>query len=520
MKWYWKIIVGFASLIVLILVLNIGLNWWIKFQLPQIINENNDSPYAITYKKIDVSLLNSNIKANDIIIIPKAALKDTTNKSGIYAKVKSVEVKEFKIWALLFSNKIKAKSITVNTPKVILYKKSRKRTNYSSSLRVSVVAPFEKIIAVSDVYLDHGDLKIIDLKNNKALLSVQNIKVQIDGIVITETILKNSIPFYFKNYAFTCDSLYYRANAFYHLKTRKIKTSKTDLVINHFEMIPEYTRAVFVKKIPQEKDLFTVRSNAIVVQKMNWGFKQEDFFFHSQSVALQDLSANIYRSKIPADDLKKKPLYNKILRDLKFDLKVDTLKISDALVEYEEEKSFDKGAGKLTFNKFNLTATAIRSGFKQQKLADLQIKINCRFMNTSPLRVDWRFNVMDQSDGFKIKGDILNFDVEKIVPFTKPYMNVTAKGILNEVHFNFTGNDYKSRGTFAVKYDDLKFIVFKKDDRKKKNKLLTFVGNLFVKNDTKKKLKEAQIELERIPEKSFYNFLWRSIAEGLKKILI
>ena len=520
MKWQWKIVVAVAFLLVLILVLNIGLNWWIKFQLPKIINEKNESSYVITYKKIDVSLLDSNIKANDIVIIPKTALTDTINKSGIYAKVKSVEVKEFKLWSLLFSDKIKARSITINTPKLILYKKSQKTGNYSSKVRSSVVAPFEKIIAVSDIYLDHGDIKIIDFHTNAALLSVQNVKLQLNGIIITETILKNTVPFYFQNYAFTCDSLYYRASNFYHVKTHVIKASKSDLIVNHFELIPEYSRAAFVKKIPQEKDLFTVLSTAIVVQKMKWGFKQQDFFFHSQCIALNDLTANIYRSKIPADDLKKKPLYNKLLRDLKFDLKLDTLKITNALLQYEEEKSFDKGAGKLSFNKFNLTATHIRSGFKQQKLADLEININCRFMNTSPLSVNWRFNVMDKSDGFKIKGAIRNFEIEKIIPFSKPYMNVTAKGILNEMHFNFIGNDRKNQGTFSVKYDDLKLTVYKKEDRKKKNKLLTFVANLFVKNDTKKKLKEAQINVDRIPEKSFYNFLWRSIAEGLEKILI
>jgi hypothetical protein len=32
-----------------------------------------------------------------------------------------------------------------------------------------------------------------------------------------------------------------------------------------------------------------------------------------------------------------------------------------------------------------------------------------------------------------------------------------------------------------------------------------------------KKAKKAAVEIERILEKSFYNFLWRSIAESLKK---
>ncbi|UPT69285.1 MAG: hypothetical protein M0D53_08595 [Flavobacterium sp. JAD_PAG50586_2] len=141
-------------------------------------------------------------------------------------------------------------------------------------------------------------------------------------------------------------------------------------------------------------------------------------------------------------------------------------------------------------------------------------------MNDCPFDVNWKLNVMDKADGFNINGRLTSFDASKIIPFSKPYINVTTKGTLDEVRFNFTGNDNISSGTFAVEYDDLKFTIYKKDNPKKKNKLLTFVAKIFVKKDTKDKLKSTDIEVKRIPEKSFYNLLWRSVQEGLKKILV
>ncbi|HMK06154.1 MAG TPA: hypothetical protein VK476_01405, partial [Flavobacterium sp.] len=306
----------------------------------------------------------------------------------------------------------------------------------------------------------------------------------------------------------------------YDIITKKIKSTNKDLSIAEFKLAPKYSRRQFVKNLKTEKDLFNISVKTITLKNLDWGYNDNDLFVRTQLATINNCHADIYRNKLPADDLTKKSLYNKLLRDLDFELKVDTLKLKNSLVVYEEEKSFDKGSGKLIFNHFYMTATNICSGFKKKKLADLNIKIKCRFMNTSPLDVAWRLNVMDKTDGFNIKGRLLNFDAEKIVPFTKPYINVTTKGIINEVHFNFIGNDIKDSGGFAVKYDDLKFTVYKKDDRKKKNKFLSAIGNLFVKNDTKGKIKEAHVELERIQEKSFYNFLWRSVAEGLKKILI
>jgi hypothetical protein len=515
MKWYWKVLIGFASLILLATLVDIGLNIWIKSQLPKIINTKNDSAYYITYKNINVSLWNGHIKANQMVIVPKFSLKNNKDKSGIYATVQSVEVHEFKVWSLLFSDKLKAKSITVNQPHVILYQKDTNENSINS-----VVAPFEKIITVTDIYLNHGAIKIINLKNNKAVLNVSNINLNLDGIVISEKTLANKIPFQFSNYKLTCDSIYYHPNEFYYIKTNKLVSTKSNLKLDSFQMLPTYSRGEFISKMKNEKDIYTMLCDSVSLTKIDWGFKSDDFFFHCNAITLNNLTANIYRSKEPADDLTKKVLYNKLLRDLKFDLKVDTLKIKNSLIEYEEEKKSENGAGKIIFSSFNLTATSICSGFSKEKTPDINIKANCKFMKTAPLNVVWKFNVRDKTDGFNIQGTLTNFDAENLVVFTKPYMNVTAKGILDRVHFNFSGNDKIISGQLAVEYDDLKFTIYKKDDRRKKNKLLTFIAKIFIKKDTKEKLKEANIEIERIPEKSFYNLLWRGIADGLIKILV
>lgn len=514
-----KAIIGILIFIAAVLFMGFGVDLWIKYQLPKMLSEKNKSAYAITYKSLDYSLIDGFIKATDIIIVPKTAAKNQSIKSGIYATVQSVEVRNFKIWSILFGNQIKARSITVTSPEIILYKQNEKAVN-PKNIRESVVAPFEKVISVSDVYLYNGDAKIIYTKTNKALLNVANINLQLEGIKVDEQTLQKKIPFAFEKYSVKCDSLYYRPNPFYHFTTQKINATRSDLKISAFKMIPEYTRREFVKKIAKEKDLFVIAAKDVHVKKLDWGFASEVLFVNADAVNLDGVSADIYRNKLPEDDLSKKYLYNKLLRDLDFNLKIDTLRVRHSLLAYEEEKSFDKGSGKLVFSKFNLTATNICSGFQKKKLPNLNIAINCKFMDAAPMWVKWKLNVLDKTDGFNIKGQISHIGSEKINAFTKPYINATTEGTLHEVFFNFTGNDERSYGEFALKYDDFKLVVYQKNDRKKKNKFLTAVGNLFVKNDTKGQVKGAKVEVERIPEKSFYNFFWRNIADGLVKIFI
>jgi hypothetical protein len=141
-------------------------------------------------------------------------------------------------------------------------------------------------------------------------------------------------------------------------------------------------------------------------------------------------------------------------------------------------------------------------------------------MKNSPLDVDWRFNVLDKSDGFHIQGVISNFDVGAMTRFTKPYINSTFTGTFNKYRFNFYGNDNGSKGNASLDYEDLKVKLYQKKNPEKESKLKTAVANLLVKIDSKEKAKTAEVEVERLQDRSFYNLLWRSIAESLKKILI
>ncbi len=511
-----KIIIGIVCLFTFLLIANYGLNLWLTNQLPKVIKEKNSTPYHFDYKELKVDLFPSNIYLTNLVVSPKIKPKDSAAKIGVYGNTKSIIITNFSIWQFIFNDIIKAKSITIEQPDVILYQKEKNTKN----IRKEISEPFEKLILVSNIYLTKGKLAVISTDDNKIILSTQNITTKLEEIIINDAILENKIPFLFDNYTLSCDSLLYKPNDFYTIKAEKIKTSNHLLTIQKFEYLPEYTRVEFVKKIPKEKDLFAIKASSINVNSMNWGFKNNTFFFNARSIVLDDVNANIYRNKIPEDDLSKKPLYNALLRKIKFPLKVDTLMIRRSKLVYEEEINFEKGPAKLNFDNFNLNATNIQSGFSLKKAKDVAIKINCRFMKDSQLKVDWKFNVMDLNDGFTIKGNIQNFDIKSLFQFTKPYINASFDGVFDSYNFDIKGNDKNAKGNASLKYKDLDVTFYKKNDPDKKAKLKSTLAKLIMKKDSDGKTKEAQMELDRIQEKSFYNFLWRNIAESLKKILI
>ena len=518
MSIYKKIAIGVIYLFLFVILANIGLNYWIKKQLPIIVNDKNKTAYNIHYEKIEVSLFSRNINATTLLISPKNQPKDS--KNGLFSKIESITIKHFNIWDLAFNDLIQAESIIINKPRVILYKKGEKLLNNSKSIKNEIIEPFRKIVAVSNIYLNDGTVDVVSLDTDRPILSVKKIILKLEGILLTDATLKEKIPMRFEKYVLVCDSLYYKPSAFYAMNIGQISTEKNFLKIKKFSYLPEFSRKDFVKRLDKEKDIYTIKLDSAHIEKMDWGFKNEKFFFKASSLIANHVDANIYRNKIPKDDLSKKYLYNHLLRKIKFPLQIDTIQILKSKLVYEEEIDFSKGPGILNFDRFNMQVTNLKSGFGYKKMADVKIKVNCLFMKNSPLDVNWSFNVLDLNDSFHIQGTIANFNVVAMERFTKPYINTTFTGKFNKYHFNFYGNDATAKGNATLDYEDLKVKLFKKKDREKEAKLKTAVANLLLKNDSDDKTKKADVELDRIQEKSFYNFLWRSIAESLKKILI
>ena len=435
MSVYKKITIGVISLFVLVILTNISLNYWIKKQLPIIIHEKNKTAYNINYEKIEVSLFSRNIYAQTLLVSPKNEPKDS--KNGLFSKIESVTIKHFNIWDLAFRDIIQAESIIINKPRVILYKKGEKLLNDNKSIKTQIIEPFREIIAVSNIYLNDGTVDVVSLDTEKPILSIKKIILKLEGILLTDATLKQKIPLQYKTYALVIDSLFYRPNAFYHINIGKISTEKNFLKINNFSHLPQFNRREFIKRLDKEKDIYTLKFDSAQVQKMNWGFKNDRFFFKANSIVINHFDANIYRGKMPKDDLSKKYLYNHLLRNIKFPLQIDTLQVLKSKLVYEEEIDFAKGPGVLNFDKFNLQAVNLKSGFGLKKTDDVKIKVKCLFMKNSPLDVDWSFNVLDKKDSFHIQGVISNFNIAAMGQFSKPYMNASFTGNFNKYRFDF-----------------------------------------------------------------------------------
>lgn len=363
----------------------------------------------------------------------------------------------------------------------------------------------------------------IDLKNSsiniqgkKWPLSLQGISATLKNVQLAEK-NRGGVALVVPDYTAAISTLQYRTR-FYNMSASKLKLTNKNFQATNVAVLPTVSRGQFVQMIPEEKDLYDIKA-AQISGTGHWDFLAEKSFAKITSLHISGADAVIFRSKIPKDDLREKPLYSALLRNMKFPLLVQNLHLKNSRLVYEEDTKKSDGPGKLVFGNFNLTGQNIHSGMMKTGSTKIPLNISCSFMNASPMKVRWILDTANLSDAFSISGKITGLQAADINPFIEPYLKITATGMINELLFDFKGNRTTIGGPFQLKHENLKIAVLREDGDK--NKVLTALANLLVRSDSGKLPSSVTVEnVERDPTKSFFNLFWRGVEQGLKKTLI
>ncbi|MGQ3233426.1 MAG: hypothetical protein ACT6R6_10150 [Flavobacterium sp.] len=499
-------------LLLLIILGGYGLGWYIEKKLPSIISAEKGIPYNVSYKDLDVDILGGSFTMHNAFIAPKDSV-GVSLQQGAFAEVKAIRVVNFGILDLLTNDRITVDKVIIDEPEVTLYPRPKKYNTNDD------IKPFKNAIRTGSLEIRNGKFQLLDSLKGK-ILSANKINFELNNIRIDSNTVEKNIPVRYRDYNFACDSLFYRVDGFYNLSADKFTSSDSTIAVKNFKMIPKQNRVQFTQMQPKEKDQFAIVAESISIPKADWGFVNDTMYVHSPEVVFEKVNANLYRSKVPKDDPTIKKLYSQMLRELKFDLKVEKLLFKNSTIVYEEQLNFERPPAKVSFSKFYATVSNIYSPVRKGKLPKTTIDVQCLFMKSTPLTVNWSFNSQDASDSFTIVGRLKDIRSEEVNPVSKPLMNVSTTGSLNEVYFTMNGNRNRAEGDFAINYDDLKVTIHDKDDLKKEKKLVTAIGNLLVKNDTKDGLKEVHIGVDRNKDKSVFNYIWKFVQEGLVQTVL
>ena len=474
----------------LIIILFIGF-FAIDYYVGKKVKNSLDKQSSISYKELKVNTFLGSLSLEDFHFD-----NDFQN-----IKVKKCDV-SIDIFAYITQDEIKIENITAENLDLNL--NQSKDDKNESSFDIDT-------LNIDEIHLKNAKLSLKD--NSEKLLEITKLNLQADNIswplADDYKWLKNS------NLKVDAVEFHYEMDKLHYLKTDNFTFDKKTLTCTNLTIQPKYSKSDYIDHIKTEKDRIQLKTSSLAINNFDLSKgKNKKLRLHIPQMQINDSDLNIYRDKTIADDHSFKPLYSQALRELGFQLQVDTLSLSSLNLTYQELINKNEKACEIKFNSINGQVTNLHNSINAPQP---EIKADFQGKFTPNSMIDFRLSFVPDHERFYISTFLKNIEDHAVNGFFEPAMNLKMKGRIDEIKTSISANNSTMSGDFKLTYDNLKIDVLQKDGSK--NGFLSTVGNLFVKNNDVKETININ-DLKRDKTKSLWNYIWSFHLEGLKKVML
>ena len=154
----------------------------------------------------------------------------------------------------------------------------------------------------------------------------------------------------------------------------------------------------------------------------------------------------------------------------------------------------------------------------------IEANLESYLMEQGKLNVGFKFNVMAPKADFSYRGRLLNMDARQLNYVTRPLAMLQIKSCLvRSLTFDIKANDELAKGNVEFVYNDLSVGLMKQHEngqRLKRLGILSLLANAMViysdNPSANGKFTVAPVYYKRKPTGSFFNFVWKTLFQGVK----
>ena len=298
--------------------------------------QENLSKAEFKYENLNASILGRSASLS----------KAVYRKNGIQINAEEIELDGIDILAYLSNKKIEISSLKLVKPEVTIYTEAQKEKKKDSS-RNGNSGKLDLLIKSIEVANASFKMAKNDSVKNQLFASIPSLNMK--DVTADNESLKNGLPFNYEQLQMTSDSLFFNLNDQHDLFLGQIKIDGSSLTFNKINIKPLYDKQEFQQHIPYEKDRFDLSIEELALDSFNWNLKNDSLSLLSENMKIANGDIKIYRDKRVKDDTRQKPMYSKMIRELPIKLKLDTIRVKNLAIQYEELVKAKRGAGKVTF---------------------------------------------------------------------------------------------------------------------------------------------------------------------------
>lgn len=484
--------------------------WQAKAGLEDALQRKLPPHITLFYQDLTVDILSGSARFTKPLL---EISNKTTDRTGLSLRADGIAIENLHYWTLYDDNIIRVSNFTISRPEITV------REYDSVSQEQKDTVGLLKHIEIDRFTIVDGKLDFLNVSND-TVLKVGKLNGEVLGFLTKPELINQRIPFAKDSFEIAFENLEAPSGEYEDLDIARVYYDGRELQMQKIAFKTKYSREALSRTLARERDHFDLEIPEVTLSQLLVEYRNDSLFIGAEKGQFNGVDLTVYRDKGLPDDLREKKLYGQMLRNLPYKLDIDKIDITDARVVYEEEVKSHSEPGILSFEKINGTIKNISNLVEEKE--DVQISLNSQLMGEGELQLDWSFSVHDPNHRFLASGSLGYLNTVRLNKFLEPNLRVGLEGQIQQLYFTISGNQYISNGDVKMRYEDFKFKVLDKD-RSKIKKVLSFIGNLFVSDGSKADedgYRYGDIdEVERDNTKSFFNYLWISLQDGILSVL-
>lgn len=491
------------------------------FQMVQFKFMPKDKNQQFSIDELTFSTADKQIQAKQLTVKPK--IKDSS-KDQFELSIPNLEMNGLNLDQVYRKNQYYFESISVEKPSFQYYNNAKDSTKFNP-FKANLYRHFESF---ADVFASESinviDADITAFKNGQKKLH-ENVtfhlsKVRIDDQPNNRFMHSNEFSFRIPNLK-RQDKLYQ-----YGISEIGYSSEKNRVVVKAIRIIPNFSKEDHQKQVGFQSDYLKGKIDSVCIEQPNinrWFDKEE---LAGKFVSVNGLNMDFYRDKrLSFDEKRKPPMFQDLIKSLKYSFIFDSLKLQNSSVTYTEQPITGEADGKIGFSNIQarlmpFTNMKTSSG----KIPDIKFDGNAIILDSCQLQTNMNFR-MDRPDNlFTVNGSLSPFKMRILNPILEPLAKVSIRsGKVEQFQFSFSADSSKATGNLILGYNDLKISVLElKNGNTKEAKFLSFLANSLMlrsKNPKGKVLLPEEIIYPRDHRRSVINYCWKSIFSGIRGVL-
>lgn len=553
-----RITIGIIStLLILIIILTIVGFFFLKpivtSRIEKGVQNATNHLYRISFSDISYNPTLGNIVISDVDFLPDTLIYERLHAvkkaPDDLLKIHVPTIKFTGVYPLsvIFTKILDMGTVNIDKPTITVLHKSQLYNETIDSVErktpYQLISKFVKSLAIDRVLLNDVDFTYENYQFKTPKKNViKNLNVEITNILVDSLSDKSTKKIYYADdYTFMIKDItlpdknqlndnFFR-NVVFSLRNRQLK-------IDEYHLKPRADNMSFAK-VSGGRDRAEVLFQNIIIKDIQPEMLFPDNKLYAPVMSINGGYVRVFNDKrYPRMKRNKVGEYpHQLLKKIDLKLNINAIHINNVKVTYSEFDPEAKLTGYISFDRIKGTIfNATNDSLPLLKNPICTARFHTYFMNKGSLDVHFTFNTPSPKGDFMVDGQLGYFEGTSINKITIALAKVSVQSLkVNKYVFKLKGDDYRVTGTGILYYEDLKATLLKvkndelEEKKEKPRKRLfgifkrkpipTFiVNNLILKDSNPRKsgkLVVGNVNLTRIPEKSFWGTIWGGLGQSL-----